>query len=76
MPDRSGMPYGRESKDVQKNRRGGEVLDYLKKLEVTNWEYLVKGRNAGYELVQKGKTTSGYTVNSRRRRRIKSVFYF
>lgn len=69
------MPHGRESKDVQENRRGGEVLNYLKKLKVTNWEYLVKGRNAGYELVQKDKTTSGCSV-SRRRRIIRSVYYF
>ena len=38
-----------------KFHRRGEVLNYLKKLKVKNWTYLIKDRNGFYELVQKTK---------------------
>jgi hypothetical protein len=47
------------SRGCPKNRWKDEVLNDLKKLKVENWIYLVKERDAWYELVQKAKTHKG-----------------
>jgi hypothetical protein len=52
-------PIGKRSIGRPKNRWKYEVLNYLKKLKLKNWTYLVKDRKARCELVQKTETHKG-----------------
>jgi hypothetical protein len=50
---------GVRSKAHPKNGWKDEVLNNLNELKLENWTYLIKGRKAWCELVQKTKTQKG-----------------